>query len=180
MKSSRTNFEIQTRRLDNGKQANMLRALLWRSGVNLVENNLAILDHLAALEKSPGKNGALQEGPRGPRGPLARTSGRRNGGGRDTRRTEIKSKIKSNSKSKSKSKIKSKSKKGENGGGRDPSLNREKIESANCVAILAKMAMLRKNQGMLDGNVAKGMWQSWEMLELQITRRRGKPRSSTE
>jgi hypothetical protein len=48
-----------------------------------------------------------------------------------------------------------------------------KIESAICVAILAKMAMLRKNQGMLDGKVAKGMWQCWEMLKLQITRRRG-------
>jgi hypothetical protein len=29
------------------------------------------------------------------------------------------------------------------------------------VAMLAKMAMFRKNQGMLDGKVAKGMWQSW-------------------
>jgi hypothetical protein len=29
------------------------------------------------------------------------------------------------------------------------------------VAVLAMLAMLRKNQGMLDGKVAKGMWQCW-------------------
>jgi hypothetical protein len=84
MKSSRTNFGIQQRRPENRKQANMLRARPWRSGVDPVE----------------------------------------------------------------------------------------KIESAICVAILAEMAMLRKNQRMVDGKVAKGMWQSWEMIELKSARRR--------
>jgi hypothetical protein len=50
-----------------------------------------------------------------------------------------------------------------------------KIESAICVAILENVAMFRKNQGMLRGKVAKGMWQSWKMRESQITRRRKSP-----
>jgi hypothetical protein len=41
--------------------------------------------------------------------------------------------------------------------------------------MLAEMAMLRKNQEMLAGKVAKGMWQSWKMLELRSTRRREIP-----
>jgi hypothetical protein len=159
-----------------------------KSEVDPVKNNLAILDHLAALEKSSGKRGAFQEGPRGPCGPLVKTCGggeldggaRRtgiksvqNGWGRGSRRTEIK--------------IKSKIKNWETGDhlwrsahnqwpGQRLVAEQEKIEIAICVAMLAEMAMFRKNQGMLDGKVAKGMWQSWEMIELkitlQITRRR--------
>jgi hypothetical protein len=54
-------------------------------------------------------------------------------------------------------------------------VEQEETESAICVAILAEMAMLRKNQDILDGKVAKGMWQSWKMLELQSIRRREIP-----
>jgi hypothetical protein len=53
--------------------------------------------------------------------------------------------------------------------------DKEASNCEKCVAILENVAMLRKNQGMLDGKVAKGMWQSWKMLELQIPRRRAIP-----
>jgi hypothetical protein len=113
----------------------MLRVLPGKLSAEAVKKNLAILDHLATLDKSSGNLQVLKRATRGPDGRLARAE---RGGAERRLRLRVRTGRMA---------------------GSETLAEQEKIESAICVAILAKMAMLRKNQGMLDGKVAKGMWQ---------------------
>jgi hypothetical protein len=57
MKSRQTTFGFQKRRVENRRDANMLRVLPGKLRAEAVKKNLAILDHLAGDQRAEDKMG---------------------------------------------------------------------------------------------------------------------------